>query len=57
MNHDDAYKLWDIEVRIRELQHELDHLHDEKSKLLGEKYENTIEYTSKLKDGIEYICD
>ncbi len=45
MNNTDALTLWDIEVRIRELQHELDHLHNEKAKLFGEKYESTVEFT------------
>jgi len=47
VNQTDALNLWDIEVRIRELQHELEHLHNEKSKLLGEKY----------KDGIAFTCE
>ena len=45
MNETDAMTLWDLEVRIRELQHELEHLHTEKSKLLGEKYESDVEFT------------
>jgi len=45
VNHDAAYKLWDIEIRIREIQHELDHLHNEKAILMGEKHSSTVEFT------------
>jgi len=39
------HDLWDIETRINELQHELDHLHTRKAKLLGNKYEDVVEFT------------